>query len=106
MTTSTTDTASASKTPKADSTDKSTTRRRRSRTESTEESNRHTRYFLGPTDHDGGTPALDREVASEGEVLVEALRLGVSYYALQEFRVEPDFSGRLPRLRKELVPAR
>ena len=51
----------------------------------------------------GGAPALDREVASEGEALVEALRLGVTYYALQEFRVVPDFAGRTPQLKKEPV---
>ena len=46
---------------------------------------------------------LDREVASEGEALVEALRLGVTYYAIQEFRVIPDFAGRRPQLKKEAV---
>ena len=49
------------------------------------------------------TPALDREVASEGEALVEALRLGVTYYAIQEFRVIPDFAGKRPQLNKEAV---
>lgn len=50
-------------------------------------------------------PTLDREVASEGEALVEALRLGVTYYAIEEFRVVPDFSGRRPQLKKESVPS-
>ena len=47
--------------------------------------------------------AFDREVASEGEALVEALRLGVTYYEIQEYRVVPDFSGRKPLLGKEAV---
>jgi hypothetical protein len=42
-------------------------------------------------------------VASEGEALVEALRLGVTYYEIQEYRVVPDFSGRKPLLGKEAV---
>ena len=49
------------------------------------------------------SPALDREVTSEGEALVEALRLGVTYYEVQEFRVVPDFAGRKPQLNKEAV---
>jgi hypothetical protein len=48
-------------------------------------------------------PALDREVASEGEALVEALRSGVTFYAIQEFRVIPDFASRRPQLEKEAV---
>ena len=45
-------------------------------------------------------------MANEGEVLVEALRLGVTFYAVQEFRVVPDFSGRKPQLNKEAVKGR
>lgn len=103
MATATTDTASASRAPKADGAEKSTSRGRRSRPESGEENNQHARYFLAKKDSSGGTPALDREVSSEGEALVEALRLGVTYYTLQEFRVVPDFSGRRPQLKKESV---
>jgi len=40
---------------------------------------------------------------SEGEALVEALRLGVTYYAVQEFRPVPDFAGRRPQLKKEAI---
>lgn len=103
MATATTDTAPAARAPKADGSDKATTRGRRARTQSGEESNEHARYFLGKADSNGGPPALDREVSSEGEALVEALRLGVTYYTLQEFRVVPDFSGRRPQLQKEPV---
>ena len=93
--------------PKTDGvTDKAATRTRRSRTTSAEESNGNARYFLGKANGADGTPALDRELASEGEALVEALRLGVTFYAVQEFRVVPDFSGRKPQLNKEAVEHR
>lgn len=84
-------------------TDKPTKRARRARALENEEDGSCTRYFLGKANGDGSTPVLDREVASEGEALVEALRLGVTYYAIQEFRVIPDFAGRRPQLEKEPV---
>ncbi len=76
---------------------------RRSRTSSDEENSGNARYFLAKVNGDGGSPALDREVASEGEALVEALRLGVTFYEVQEFRVVPDFAGKKPQLNKEVV---
>ena len=82
---------------------KTTTRTRRSRTNSDEDSNGSARYFLAKANANGGTPALDQEVDSEGKALVEALRLGVTYYAVQEFRVVPDFAGKMPQLKKEAV---
>ena len=103
MATATTDTAAVPRAPKADGSDKPASRGRRARSESSEENNQHARYFLGKASSDGGTPTLDREVESEGEALVEALRLGVTYYAIEEFRVIPDFSGRRPQLKKESV---
>ena len=99
--TTTTDTAVGS--PMGDRREKSTTRGRRARTNGDEENNGYARYFLGQADNKGGTPALGRELSSEGEALVEALRLGVTFYALQEFRVVPDFSGKKPQLNKESV---
>ena len=84
-------------------TEKTTTRTRRTRTSSDEESNASARFFLAKTNGIDGAPGLDREVANEGEALVEALRLGVTYYAVQEFRVVPDFSGRKPQLNREAV---
>jgi len=84
--------------------DKPTTRVRRPRANGGEEANSCTRYFLGKPNGDGSAaPTLDREVPSEGEALVEALRSGVTYYAIQEFRVIPDFAGRRPQLEKEAV---
>ena len=85
---------------------KTTTRTRRSRMNSDEDNNVGVRYFLAKPNTNGGAPALDREVATEGEALVEALRLGVTFYAVQEFRVVPDFAERVPQLKKEAVHAK
>ena len=107
MTSATAEMATAGRSPRTDNgSDKAATRTRRSRTSSDEESNGNARYFLGKTNGADGTPALDREMPNEGEALVEALRLGVTFYAVQEFRVVPDFSGRKPQLNKEAVQVR
>ena len=93
----------AARATRTDGTEKPTTRTRRPRTDAGEEDCGCARYFLAKASGDGSTPVLDREVATEGEALVEALRLGVTYYAIQEFRVIPDFAGRRPQLTKEGV---
>ena len=99
-----TDMAPAVKTTKTDGgTETNAVRARRPRTNSDDESNGKARYFLAKTNGTDGTPALDREVANEGEALVESLRLGVTFYAVQEYRVVPDFTGRKPLLNKEAV---
>lgn len=105
MTTSTTETVPAAARPtRTDSgTEKPTTRTRGIRANADDEDSGCSRYFLAKVNDDGSTPVLDREVATEGEALVEALRLGVTYYAIQEFRVIPDFAGRRPQLKKEVV---
>jgi len=104
ISTTATDAAPAAKTTKADSgTGTTAARARRSRTSSDEESNGNARYFLARADGTDGTPVFDRQVTSEGEALVEALRLGVTFYAVQEYRVVPDFTGRKPLLNKEAV---
>ena len=104
MTSTTADTVPAPRTIKSDSgTDTTAARPRRSRTGSDEESNGNARYFLARADGTDGTPVFDRQVTSEGEALVEALRLGVTFYAVQEYRVVPDFTGRKPLLNKEAV---
>jgi hypothetical protein len=64
------------------------------------------RYFLGKAESNGGIPALEKEMNTEGEALVEALRVGVTFYAVQEFRVVPDLAGRRPQLTKEPVPGK
>ena len=103
-----TDTVPAARTTRTDSGAENTVanKTRRSRTSSDEENNGNARYFLAKANGDGGGPAFDREVASEGEALVEALRLGVTFYEVQEFRVVPDFAGRKPQLNKEAVKGR
>ena len=106
MTSTTEDTVPAAISPRIDSGTDTTTRTRRSRTSSDEESNGIARYFLAKTNGTDGTPALDREVANEGEALVEGLRLGVTFYMVQEFRAVPDFSGKKPLLNKEAVKGR
>ena len=106
MTSTATDTVSAARTTKTDSGTETTTRTRRSRASSDEECNGSARYFLAEANGNNGSLAPGREVASEGEALVEALRLGVTFYAVQEFRVVPDFSGRKPQLNKEAVQGR
>ena len=104
MTSTTVDTVSTGKANRTDSgTETTVTRTRRSRTSSDDETNGNARYFLGKANGTESTPALDREVTSEGEALVEALRLGVTYFEVQEFRVVPDFAGRKPQLNKAAV---
>jgi hypothetical protein len=99
-----TDTSPAARTTGAESgAEASPTRTRRSRTNLDEENNGTARYFLAETNGNNGSLALGREVASEGEALVEALRLGVTFYEVQEFRVVPDFAGKKPQLNKEAV---
>ena len=98
------DTVPATRMTKTDSgTGTPAVRIRRSRTNSDEETNGNARYFLSKASGSNGPPALDRELTNEGEALVEALRLGVTYYEVQEFRVVPDFAGRKPQLNKEAV---
>jgi len=104
MTSTTADTVPTGKANRTDSgTETKVARTRRSRTSSDDETNGNARYFLAKANCTDGTPVLDREVTSEGEALVEALRLGVTYYEVQEFRVVPDFAGRKPQLNKEAV---
>jgi hypothetical protein len=87
--------------------EKNVTRARRSRENSGDENqNCCIRYFLGKAEANGGFPALDKEVNTEGEALVEALRQGVTFYAVEEFRVIADLAGRRPQLTKEPVPGK
>ena len=104
MTNTAADTAPAARTTRAEiGSEASPAKTRRSRANSDEESGGNARYFLAKANGDGGPIAFDREVASEGGALVEALRLGVTFYEVQEFRVVPDFAGRKPQLNKEAV---
>src|SRR5208283_2175913 len=104
MTSTNADTVPTATTTRTDSGAETTTARtRRPRASSDEENSGNARYFLAEANRSNGSLALGREVASEGEALVEALRLGVTYYEIQEYRVVPDFSGRKPLLGKEAV---
>ena len=104
MTSTTADTVPTARTTKTDGgTETTAARTRRSRASSEEETNGAARYFLAKATATDGTPAFDREMASEGEALVEALRLGVTFYEVHEFRVVPDFAGKKPLLGKEAV---
>ena len=104
MTNTATDTAPVARTTRAEiGSEASPAKTRRSRANSDEESGGNARYFLAKANDNGGTLAFDREVTSEGEALVEALRLGVTFYEVQEFRVVPDFAGKKPQLNKEPV---
>ena len=76
---------------------------RRARAAIDEESASGTRFFLPKTGSNGKSVELDREFASEGEARVEALKLGVTYYALQEWRPVADFTGKNPELKREAV---
>ena len=68
-----------------------------------EESATGTRFFLPKAGTNGNSFELGREVASEGEARVEALKLGVTYYALQEWRPVADFAGKNPELKRAPV---
>ena len=68
-----------------------------------DESAAGTRFFLPKTGTNGNSLELGREYASEGEARVEALKLGVTYYSVQEWRPVADFAGKNPELKREAV---
>ena len=59
------------------------------------------RFFLGTAD--GGTPALEREVESEKEAMLESFKTGRNYFAVSEWKAVPDLSKKTPQIRSELV---
>lgn len=61
------------------------------------------RFFLPKSGVNGHAPELGREFSNEGEARVEALKLGVTYYSLQEWRPVADFAGKNPELKREPV---
>lgn len=61
------------------------------------------RFFLPKSGTNGTALELGREFESEGEARVEALKLGLTYYGVQEWRPVADFAGRNPELRREAV---
>ncbi len=59
------------------------------------------RYFVGKTN--GRQPALDREVGSEQEALVESLKTACSVFVVTEWKAVADLSKQVPQIRKEVV---
>ena len=76
---------------------------RRSRPALEEESSAGARFFLPKGDPTGEKLELGRELSSEGEARVEALKLGVTYYGVQEWRPVTDLAGKNPQLKREAV---
>ncbi|HYM06070.1 MAG TPA: hypothetical protein VEU11_05875 [Terriglobales bacterium] len=61
------------------------------------------RFFLAAAAN-GDKPALDREVASESEAIVESFRTGVNFFKISEFRTRAEVSpSGDPILKKEAV---
>lgn len=61
------------------------------------------RYFLAGSESNDKSPSLGRELVSENEALIESLKMGVSFYAVSEYRAIPDMTGKAPLIRKEAV---
>lgn len=76
---------------------------RRARSAGEEETVSGARFFLPNSGGNGHAPELGREFSNEGEARVEALKLGVTYYSLQEWRPVADFAGKNPELKREPV---
>jgi hypothetical protein len=76
---------------------------RRVRTAAEEENVLGARFFLSKPGANGSSPELGRELPNEGEAKVEALKLGVTYYSVQEWRPVPDFGGKNPELKREAI---
>jgi hypothetical protein len=68
-----------------------------------EESSADARFFLSKPGTNSTTLELGREFSTEGEARVEALKGGLTYYTVQEWRPIADFAGRNPELKRESV---
>ena len=76
---------------------------RRARPAEAQESVPGARFFLPKSGTNGTSIEMGREFPSEGEARVEALKLGVTYYSVQEWRPVADFAGKNPELKREAV---
>ena len=76
---------------------------RRARHSGDEEAVLGARFFLPKSGTGDHAPELGREFPTEGEARVEALKLGVTYYSVQEWRPVADFAGKNPELKREAV---
>lgn len=61
------------------------------------------RFFLAKPGANSGTPALDRECATEAEAMAEAFKAGTSYYVVSEYRAVVDCTGKQPQFKKEVI---
>jgi len=61
------------------------------------------RFFLAKAGVHGSAPALDRELSTEGEAMIESLKTDLSYYSIVEWRGTADFAGKNPQVKKEAV---
>ena len=76
---------------------------RRSRAGLEEENLAGTRFFLPKREATGEKLELGRECSSEGEARVEALKLGITYFSIREWRPVADLAGKNPELKREAV---
>ncbi len=67
------------------------------------ETNGSVRYFLAREGATGDFPQLGKEFSKENEVLLEAMRTGLDYYTVSEWKAIPDFSGKHPQILKQPV---
>jgi len=61
------------------------------------------RFFLAKADSNGNGPALERELATEAEAMLESLKTGRNYYSIVEWRAIADCAGKAPQVKKEPV---
>lgn len=61
------------------------------------------RFFLAKPGGSGESPVFGREFSKEGEAMVEALKSGITYYVVTEWRPVADLSGKTPQVRRETV---
>jgi len=55
------------------------------------------RFFLAKPGGSGESPVFGREFSKEGEAMVEALKSGITYYVVTEWRPVADLSGKTPQ---------
>jgi len=61
------------------------------------------RSFLGQASANGSPQELGRELPSEGEARVEALKLGCDVLQRSEWRPDTDFGGKIRELKRESI---
>src|SRR5258708_37439176 len=59
------------------------------------------RFFLAKPGGSAEIPVFGREFSNEGEAMVEALKSGITYYTVTEWRPVADLSGKTPQGRNE-----